>query len=67
MSDNENNAWRIIMNHLAQNEEISNSQAVKLLGKSEATVRRYLAKFVELELLEYIGDRKTRKYLMKRK
>ena len=28
MSDNELNAWKGIMNHLAKNEDISNSQAV---------------------------------------
>lgn len=66
MSDNENRAFKIIATYLAKNETISNGEAVRILGKSDATVRRYFVKFVELELLEFTGERKSRRYLLKR-
>ena len=62
MSDKENEAFMIISAFLSTHEFVTNRDAVKLLDKSEATVRRYFSKFVSIGLLESVGVRKERKY-----
>lgn len=40
--------------------------ACKLIEKSKPTVRRYISKFVEYELLESHGENKDRRYSLKK-
>ncbi|MDL2211301.1 Fic family protein [Erysipelotrichaceae bacterium OttesenSCG-928-M19] len=49
---------------LKDNNEISNSKAAQLSGRSPSTIRRYLSKFVSLGILSAKGVNKNRKYLL---
>ena len=40
--------------------------ACELIEKSKPTVRRYISKFVEYELLESHGENKDRRYSLKK-
>jgi len=51
-----------IAGYLDKNGEISNYRAQLLTNKSDISVKKYLAKFVELGLLEVEGKNKGRKY-----
>lgn len=48
--------------YLDKNGEITNYRAQLLTNKSDISVKKYLAKFVELDLLEVEGKNKGRKY-----
>ncbi len=48
--------------YLHKNGEITNYRAQLLTNKSDISVKKYLAKFVELELLKVEGKNKGRKY-----
>ena len=63
-SDKEYELFILIADYLSNHDFITNRDVVKLLGKSEATVRRYLGKFVELEMLEAKGEKRSRKYYL---
>jgi len=62
MSDKDREVFNLILSFLSQHEFLTNKDAVKLLGKSEATVRRYLNRLTELELLMASGKNRSRKY-----
>ncbi len=51
-----------ISSFLVSNKEITNYKAQLLTGKSESSVRKYLLRLVELEILEAIGENKGRRY-----
>jgi len=51
-----------IAGYLDKNGEITNYRAQLLTNKSDISVKKYLAKFVELGLLEVEGKNKGRKY-----
>ena len=51
-----------IAGYLDQNHEITNYRAQLLTNKSDVSVKKYLAKYVELGLLEVDGKNKGRKY-----
>ncbi len=51
-----------IAGYLDKNGEITNYRAQLLTNKSDISVKKYLAKFVELKLLEVEGKNKGRKY-----
>lgn len=60
MSDKEREFFYLILNYLQTHGEIGSKEAQQIIGKSPATVRRYLAKFVASDLLEADGHKKTR-------
>lgn len=62
LSDKEQVMYNKIRDYLHKHTFITNQKAVALLGLSAATVRRYLVKFVELELLVAQGEKKNRTY-----
>jgi Fic family protein len=51
-----------IAGFIDKNGEITNYRARLLTNKSDASVKKYLAKFVELGLLEAVGENRGRKY-----
>ena len=51
-----------IASYLDKNGEINNYRAQLLTNKSDNSVKKYLAKFIEIELLEVEGKNKSRKY-----
>ncbi|MDR2963923.1 MAG: Fic family protein [Bacteroidales bacterium] len=51
-----------IANYIDKNGEISNYRAQLLTNKSDISVKKYFAKFVELGLLQTEGNNKGRKY-----
>ncbi|MCL2677005.1 MAG: Fic family protein [Streptococcaceae bacterium] len=65
LNDKEKDFVRKIYPHLKENKEIGNSKAVQLSDIPSATVRRYLKKLVELEVLTSKGENRNRKYLLK--
>lgn len=65
LSDKEQVIYHKIRDYLHKHTFITNQKAVALLGLSAASVRRYLVKFVELELLVAQGEKKNRTYYIK--
>lgn len=65
LSDKEQVIYNKIRDYLHKHTFITNQKAVALLGLSAASVRRYLVKFVELELLVAQGEKKNRTYYIK--
>jgi Fic family protein len=55
-----------IAGYLDRNGEITNYRAQLLTAKSDVSVKKYLAKFVEIGLLKVEGKNKGRKYLISR-
>ncbi|MDR2063647.1 MAG: Fic family protein [Candidatus Nomurabacteria bacterium] len=55
-----------IAGFIDKNGEITNYRARLLTNKSDVSVKQYLAKFVELGLLDAIGENKGRKYVVKK-
>lgn len=64
LSKAENKAYQKICDYLARHSEITNKDIQQLLGKSPQTVRRYLSKFVNLNLLQAQGENKARVYFL---
>ena len=56
-----------IAGYLDKNREITNYRAQLLTNKSDISVKKYFAKFVELGLLQVEGKNKGRKYKINRK
>jgi Fic family protein len=56
-----------IAGYLEKNDEITNYRAQLLTNKSDISVKKYFARFVELEILRVEGKNKGRKYLINRK
>jgi Fic family protein len=56
-----------IAGYLDKNGEITNYRAQLLSNKSDVSVKKYLAKFVEIGLLQIEGKNKGRKYKINRK
>ncbi|MDR0970390.1 MAG: Fic family protein [Lentimicrobiaceae bacterium] len=56
-----------IAGHLDKNGEITNYRAQLLTNKSDVSVKKYFAKFVELGILKIEGKNKGRKYLINKK
>jgi Fic family protein len=56
-----------IAGYLEKNGEITNYRAQLLTNKSADSVKKYLTQFVELGLLEAVGENKGRKYTIKAK
>jgi Fic family protein len=56
-----------IATYLDKNGEITNYRAQLLTNKSDISVKKYLAKFVEIGLLQVEGKNKGRKYIINRK
>lgn len=65
LSDKEQVIYNKIRDYLHKHTFITNQKSVALLGLSAASVRRYLVKFVELELLVAQGEKKNRTYYIK--
>jgi Fic family protein len=55
-----------IAGHLDKNGEINNYRAQLLTGKSDSSVKKYFARFVEIGLLKVEGKNKGRKYTINR-
>ncbi len=53
-----------IATYIDRNGEISNYRAQLITGKSEVSVKKYLAKFVKMGLLQAVGNNKGRKYII---
>ncbi|WP_165006500.1 Fic family protein [Neisseria yangbaofengii] len=62
MSDTQSPLFAQVHRHLLQYGQIDNAQAQVLLGKSAATVRRYLSNWTAQGLLEAVGENKQRIY-----
>lgn len=62
MSEKEGAIFDQIRSYLTSHKAISSHQLQELTGVSSATARRYLAKFVELGLLQATGQTKSRRY-----
>ena len=56
-----------IAGYLDKNGEITNYRAQLLTNKSDISVKKYLAKFVEIGLLQIEGKNKGRKYRVNKK
>ncbi|MBS4749830.1 Fic family protein [Granulicatella sp. zg-ZJ] len=56
--------YSILKKYLSTHSHINSVTASKLTGKSVPTVRRYLTKFVELDLLKANGHNKNRTYTL---
>lgn len=67
LSTIENEVFSIIKSFLQKHEKITTTIACKLINKSPATTRRYLSKFMELELLIAHGENKNRTYQLTNK
>jgi len=59
-------AHRTKNGYLDKNGEITNYRAQLLTNKSDISVKKYFAKFVEFGLLEVEGKNKGRKYRIKK-
>lgn len=62
LSVTELQVFRQIYVYLLNHQTVTNAQAQQLLGKSTATVRRYLSVFVAKNLLLAMGENKSRVY-----
>ena len=56
-----------IAGYLDRNGEITNYRAQLLTNKSDISVKKYFAKFVEIGLLQVEGKNKGRKYIIRKK
>jgi len=56
-----------IVGYLDKNGEITNYRAQLLTNKSDISVKKYFAKFVEMGLLQIEGKNKGRKYRINKK
>lgn len=65
MTDKEKERWKKIKEYLQEHEEIKNIDVQKILSISDSTVKRFLKKMVDYDLLESIGKNKDRKYKLK--
>lgn len=66
ISGKETELFSQISHFLHTHNQITNHQAQQLLGKSAATVRRYLSEWVSSGLLEAVGENKQRFYRLKK-
>ena len=55
-----------IIQYVKEHESISNKEARELLGLADSTVKRLLNKMVAENILAVEGERKARRYLLKR-
>ena len=62
LAKNEQAAWNLIERSLQQHQYLTTPEAVKLVGKSAATTRRYLNKYVALGWLAKQGGNRDRTY-----
>ncbi len=62
LSNNEYTAYNKLAIYLEQNKRITTSQFATEIGKAPATARRYMAKYLELGLIESHGKNKARFY-----
>lgn len=65
LSLTENSALSLLIKYLSEHKIITTTMASELLGKAIPTTRRYLAKFVEIGVLEKSGENKNRVYSLK--
>ena len=54
-----------ISGYLDRNQEITNYRAQILTNRSAESIKKYLARFVELGILQAIGENKGRKYAIR--
>ena len=66
LSKNELEFLKQIAGHLDRYGEITNYRAQFLTNKSDVSVKKYLARFVEIGILTVEGRNKGRKYMLKR-
>ena len=64
LSNPEREFWERIIPFLREKGEITNRQAQTLTGKSQESVKKYFTRFVSLGLLEAVGEKKGRKYIL---
>lgn len=62
LSKSEVNVLKPILKYLIKNEMIDNSKAQELTYKSTESMKKYLSKFVRMNILIPIGENKGRKY-----
>lgn len=62
LAKNEQAAWNLIERSLQKHQYLTTPEAVKLVGKSAATTRRYLNKYVALGWLAKQGGNRDRTY-----
>lgn len=63
----ENSIFQLLAKYLRVHKTITTIQASKLIQKANPTTRRYLAKFVEVGLMEAHGENRNRTYSLKNK
>jgi Fic family protein len=64
LSNPEREFWERIIPFLREKGEITNRYAQTVTGKSQESVKKYFARFVSLGLLEAVGEKKGRKYIL---
>lgn len=64
MTSGEMTLYLQVKEYLMSHDEITTSIACKLSGKSSSTIRKYLTKFVSMELMEAHGSNKNRTYTL---
>ena len=65
LTDKEVEVFQKIKSYLQVHSHISNAQAKEVTGLSQASVRRYLASFLEKDLLTMTGSTRDRQYRLK--
>lgn len=65
LTDKEVEVFQKIKSYLQVHSHISNAQAKEVTGLSQASVRRYLASFLEKDLLTMTGSTRDRQYHLK--
>ena len=66
LSKVEQDVFEKIREYLKNEKYITVAIACELIEKSKTTVRRYIAKFVEYELLESHGENRDRRYSIRK-
>ena len=56
----------IIIKYIFENGSITNKEARNLLGLADSTTKRILKEIVDEKILVVMGERKSRKYLLRR-
>ncbi len=65
LNKEESKTYQKVYNYLSNNKYITISKTQELTGKSNSTLKRYFAKYLELNLIESVGENRNRKYCLK--
>lgn len=65
LNKEEYKVYGIILDYLRVHKYITSNEASELTGKASSTIRRYMKRYIELNLIESVGENKNRKYYLK--